>query len=784
MKLTDFCNAHSIAWFPIALEYSDAGKLQNNELKKKKTPRSIPHPFYNNRTPSCTDFKTLTKEQIANRQALANEPIACELLGLNAIAMDTRRIFQIDYDTPNFPPEYSLFYELSPWYASATKSYGKHVFIATDAPIETDRMKMYHTDEGDIELLANGWAYARLDAEVQNADGEILFQDAATLKNYFPKQSEPKYDTQLDAPAEKSQSKYLELLHLIGNKIKRDEWLKLTGWAVNHITKNEYLACIDDAYKSDGEKMWDDLALNPRNVSVYTIENIAKRVCPDKYKVWCKTHKRMITLDILNRGERDVCDFILEDLKRTLAYCRGKWIKFDPNTGLWKRNTTPNDRIVQAIQDAISELLSFLHGSLLNKSTDERNKINAQIEAVEAHRRRTGTGGYSSQCQRYIQAVLTDNDFYSKLDIIPYKIPFKNGLLNLETGELEKIEPDHFITATLNRNYRRPQEHHKTAVRDALFKICNCNPEHLDYYLSSLGYAFCGDASREQLFWSMYGATAANGKSTIFDALNIICPQLVSKLGSEFFELHESSRHKTFASFTGLTRLIFANEITKKKQDVDFIKQIADGGNISYNPLYADKYELRIGFKAFIISNNPLNFSNDNGIERRLRTCNFTSTFRDVEDEYAEQRIFKADKGMLTKLTTEWADALLDIIFEYANKYIHEKCLKPYPTEWKAENDEIVDVNNQFAEVLDLFEFHPTYAITKDELTEVLREHGITYNRIWFRGEIARFPKYNVSYNTQKVVRRNGKNTKGVWIGMRKKQDDVPVVEEEELIEE
>lgn len=784
MNILDFCNKHSIAWFPIALTFKNAGKMQNGETKIKKEIIPINHPAYNNKTPTCNDFKILTPAQLQARQLLASDKDARDMLGLNTIAIDTRRVFQIDYDTPNFPPEYSIFYDLSPWYASATKSYGKHVFITTDAVVEKDKLKMYGTEEGDIELLANGWAYASIDAEVQNPHDDILHQDAQTMQCYLPKAPEPKTVEVVGIPQEKSQSKYLELMKLIGNKIKRDEWLKLTGWAVNHITKSEYLDCIDEPYRQDGEKMWDDLALNRREISIYTIENIAKRTCPQKYKEWCETYKAMITLNILNKGEQDVCKYIAPTLKRTLIFCNGKWMAFNQNTKLWDMNVNPTALIIRAIQNEINARLAFLHSIIPNKSGEERTKMEGEVDDLNTHYRRATGGSYSAQCKRCLEHDLRDDDFYTKLNVCPYRIPFRNGMLNLQTGVLEQLEEEDYITCTLKRNYTPASEKTKAELKAELLKICNCNPEHLDYYLSILGYSFSGVASKEQLFWSIYGATAANGKSTVFEALRIICPELVSGLGSEFFEENEKQRHKTLNTLSGLTRIIFANELSKKKQDREFIKQIADGTTMSFNRMYGDKVELPIQFKAFIISNNILNFDNDNGIERRLRTCELTSSFRDVDADDLENRIFKVDRGFFSKLTGQWSDALLDIIFEYANQYFMEDKLKPYPTEWKAQNDEVIDMNNGFEDILNEFEFHPSYAITKDEMTAVFRERNMTYDRKVFMGEMKRYPKYKVTYDAKRKEKWNGKWISGVWVGMRKKQEEEIVIIEEELIEE
>lgn len=574
--------------------------------------------------------------------------------------------------------------------------------------------------------------------------------------------------------------KYIELMHLIGNKINRALWLKLTGWAVNHISKQQYLDFVDAAYIDEADKMWNDLYIAKREVSIFTIENIAKQVCPLKYKDWCKQHKKLITLEILERGERDVCEFVADKLNQVLIFCNNKWYAFNEKTHIWDYGCNPTAIIVRTIQDEISLLLAYLHTLLPTLSGEERTKIEKSIDKVRKHYSTVTGGSYSNQCKKCLEYILCDNEFYKKLNKVPFKIPFKNGIYHLDTKTfVPKIEADDFISATLQRNYTIAAQSDIDAVRAELLKICNCNETHLEYYLSVLGYAFCGVAHKEQAFWSFYGATASNGKSTIFDALAKICPELVSHIESKFFEDDEKTRHKTLDTLTSLTRIIYANELNKKKQDREFIKQIADGTHIPYNRMYANKVDLNVNFKAFIISNNILNFDNDNGIARRIRTCEFTSSFSQDEStiEDIPNRVFKADKDFPVKLQTVWSDALLNLIFDYSFKYCEENKLKTYPTEWKEENNNVIASNNIYAEIFENeFEYAADFYVHKNEIADILKErYNITYSQKEFLGELKRFPKYKVKYEPQMVKKVFGRCVKGWWVGMKCKQLDIDI---------
>lgn len=774
-SIIDFCNSKNILWFPIMLTINATEKLQNGETKFKKDL------VFSRYMPKSTDFDNLPVETILARQSL----LKTHRNEFNAIAIDCRKYYQVDYDTPDFPEDLNDFIHANPFYRSATKSYGKHVFIEARVPHINDRHVIYETEQGDVEILTK-WSWASLDAVVENTHRPIIYYTPDEMEDYGckpqPKQKTKTTTTTTNVEYGKN-DKYIELMHHVMDAIKPkagvyDDWLKLTGWAVNHITREQFLEKIDEDYLQQTEKMWDDFASCPREISIFAIENLAKKHCRDKYKEWCKTYKKMISLDILRKGENDVCEFVSKKLRETLIFCNNKWYGFNINTRIWDIGINPTALIIKSIQDEISILRSYIDDSLPNKSGEDRIKAEKEIEELNKFYRQVTGGSYSSQCKKCLEYFLADNQFYKKLNNLPYRIPFKNGIYNLKTKTLEHdIQADDYISSTLQRNYTPSTEQERNLLKEELLKICNCNHIHLDYYLSILGYSMCGVAYKEQTFWSMYGPTASNGKSTVFDALHDICPELIYSVSSDFFEENQKTRHKTIDTFSSLTRIIYANELTKKKQDKEFIKQMADGTTISYGQMYGNKVDLPVNFKCFVISNNLLNFDNDNGIERRLKTCEFTSSFHvdNTVDDFSS-RIFKPNKDFPTDLRGKWSNALLDLIFEYSYHYANENKLKSYPVEWDRENKLVVSSNNIYKDIFDNeFEYGEDYMIHKDDMTRILQQHGIIYKQKEFLGELKRFPcyinVYNIRYDCQKQDYSTGKKLKGFWIGMREKQD-------------
>ena len=93
----------------------------------------------------------------------------------------------------------------------------------------------------------------------------------------------------------------------------------------------------------------------------------------------------------------------------------------------------------------------------------------------------------------HLQCFLKDNEFIYKLDDKKYFIAFKNGLYNIKVTD--------YLTETIPYNYNDSNDEDKQKVRDIIYEICNCNEEHLEYYLSILGFSMIGDPEKEK---SMY----------------------------------------------------------------------------------------------------------------------------------------------------------------------------------------------------------------------------------------------------------------------------------------
>lgn len=513
---------------------------------------------------------------------------------------------------------------------------------------------------------------------------------------------------------EKRNDKYTELvLNVIKNektvngnwKIDYSIWIKICwilkscGYSKDVFEKYN----IETENQKNGNDLWKKTKVTDNIDVIYELQNIAKTINPHGYKDWLVKHNEYLTLEILDKGENDIAKFISKFICDEIVYCKNEWYYCDSKTNLWKYTKEPSAYITTKIQNKINESLQCVLIKLENyENEEEKKKLEEQKIKYSTHYKNVCKSSNSNQIIKYLKTYVANEEFHELLDVALYKIAYKNGTLDLKTMKFKKgFEKSDYITKTIPFDYEKPSSEDVAVVRKILKKICNYNESHLEYYLSSLGYAFTGDSQREQIFNYFVGQTASNGKSMPFETLEFLMPNYVKKGTPDILDKGADVR-KEIATWRGIL-LLWINELSTKKKDEDFIKALADGTNHKYNRLYStESIMMKIGFKIFCVSNNSLNIKVDPGVTRRFKLAEFVSQFKDEykQDDF-EKLEFKLDKDLSEKLKTTYKHAFLYLIFSYSNQYYIDKCLKPYPIEWDNEAKQTLADNDKFKEWFD-----------------------------------------------------------------------------------
>ena len=548
--------------------------------------------------------------------------------------------------------------------------------------------------------------------------------------------------------------------HFIG----MDDWMKIAGI----LKSNKYGLNVLQQYTGDGnpktKEIWDGFGDKPYNI--YGLNNIAKKINPIGYRAWLTKWNQLIPLDTLERGETDIAKFIKPFLINELKYSSGTWWNFDNKKSIWAEIDDPTFVFTVAIQDKINETYEDYKrqvGLCDINDKDRMDRLNKIVPKIMKFYQQAGKGGFTNQMKKNLMVLLNEDGFEKGLDCGLYRQVYENGVLDLKTMEFRQgLRYDDFVSNPLPFEYKLPTEEQSDFVRKVLKQICNWNVKHLDYLLSVLGYAMTGDSSKEQLFFNMVGATASNGKSLLMESLQTIIPQYVNSTENTFLD-KGADIGKAVCGWNGL-KILWVNELSKKKKDADILKNIADGTQFKYRQIYKKKVQnMNIGFKFMSVSNNSLDVDADEGIKRRLRVMEFDSQFKDefIVDDY-QRREFKKDSTLMQKMTGEYKHALLHLIYEKSKDYFINKKLADYPVEWQEESNQVIEDNEGFKNWFDdNCEIGWHRCVNKKAFDDMFKTALSGYK---LKDELKKF-KAGIKYDCQRRESNGGKQLKGFWVG-------------------
>jgi phage/plasmid-associated DNA primase len=553
------------------------------------------------------------------------------------------------------------------------------------------------------------------------------------------------------------EDEYNVLLSIVIQNIKtksgnRNTWIKICNWCINHLNLNGLLKHIDSVFELETITMWNSLLPNNKGCSVYLLESIAKEECITDYKDWCKQYKfknsKILSDEVLSRGSSALADCIKDILFTNLKLCNEKWIMFNKDTNLWGEVKEPAKYIMNVVYKCIDATTANISKkisdeddddvlTILRKKSENFNKLYSKFDS----------SGYYSMLIKNLKGCLVDNEFAEKLDRNPYLMAFKNGIMNLRTKIFRcRLRYSDYITKTINFNYE-PADATKTDFLKnvVLKKICNWNDEHLNYYLSVMGYALIGHAELEKAMWYMVGAKGNNGKTMFLDVLTTVLGCYVMKGNSQLLEDGNTKLHKHIAMLKGY-RLVYLDEFRKgKKMDEKVMKELADGKTYQNEVLFGTQEKINIDCKIITISNHKQVFESDGGVENRFREIQHNSTFTNtiIEDDY-DKLNFKMDTTLPEKLKNNYKNEIVNLMIDYAYNYcVNGMC--NMPNEFVEATNETLNMNNKFKTEFEencemdtssktgkafIKELEKIFGLSKKELIYELRDKmGFKYNK-------------------------------------------------------
>ncbi len=344
------------------------------------------------------------------------------------------------------------------------------------------------------------------------------------------------------------------------------------------------------------------------------------------------------------------------------------------------------------------DLLEF-YGELVRLQDKRRQEIEKEqglksddwVEANDAYklyyRKQKKIGDYTTlhniyKSVKYILQDMPELEF-DESDIQNDYLHYKNGKLNISTGEFSKRTIEDFVAHRINYDYvDAVSEEIYNYVKTVFLKF---EPEEDKHklimqwiYYSLTGY------THEQKFMHFWGPTAENGKSTLLKILRLCFPNYVSQIDARVLCKSEQQRDKSleFIANNRALRLGYTEELGTKSIDEGFVKEFVDGEPIEFKKMYASKQVFKHKVKLTNCSNFELQSDQDEGVKRRAIIYECKSKFIDINSQYArdtnwqgeddwENRIFKKDPLLSVRFhEDEYKIATIKYIMTFKNSKI------------------------------------------------------------------------------------------------------------------
>ena len=542
-----------------------------------------------------------------------------------------------------------------------------------------------------------------------------------------------------------------------------DDWRNV-GLCMRWITTFQHFETFSKINKEKYDKketvdLWNSIHEKYEAMNLGTLFSYAKDYNKDKYNLY---FNYFIPLNKMSKGALTIAECICPKLERHLKWSNEKWFMFYKKTNLWMETKEPSHIIVQmihkhidySIQIKINERAKCEDAEQQKSITDEITKYSKMYSEVDK-------SGFYAMITKHLKTILYDSEFYYKLDNNPYKIAFQDGIYDMRENKFYKGYSDYdYLTKTIPFKYNEPTQEHMDFVKNVIYKICNCNQSHMDYYLGALGQAMLGDAELEKALYFCVGVGGNNGKTLIFEALSDIMPNYVSKIERKTFEKGYQKAHKHLAGTKGM-RIVYVEEMSTKEQDIERLKEVADGKGVKNEILFSTDELLNIMFKLFCLGNGNPNMKSDGGIGNRYRQLCHNSKFNKetTEDNY-ENLDFIQDKTLASKLKGEYKYALIQLLLDAGHLYTKTNTLI-IPDEFEEaianaleSNDEVKMWFNDYCEYGD--DFKCSKKELEDNISKPFRE---------IQNEIQRITNFKYD-RTMKY-----KNNRGGFKGFRIKTD-------------
>jgi len=542
------------------------------------------------------------------------------------------------------------------------------------------------------------------DTIISLGDDDAIIKQIDIVENPFCKNENPDfYEKCLN------DDKIIELGNIIDLNYldEYNDWTRIV-WSLR--SKSEKYKSIardiskrSNKYDDSGfNSVWDGYHKN--DITIGTFYNYCKMSNKSAYNLICTKYNTSKYISVKDLDDVYKCSQIIApDLKNTLILCKENWYVLDYETQLWKKIKEPTYYIISEIRKYIDYSNAQIAIKMIGIDGEEKEKLILMQKEYLKYYTKINANGYISMCVKILRAQLVNDLFEDALDTMPNIMAFQNGIMDLKTKVFRYgIKGDDNLTDTIKYDWTPPNLVKTEFVKSVLKKILNNNEEHMEYYLSVIGYSFIGMPQLEKSLYFMIDGTdngkGDNGKTFFFDIMNALMPYYVYKSKGSLLEEGNAKVHKQLCMTKG-KRLVWLDEFSTKKTNAVLLKEIADGKTIENEVMFGTSESINILYKMFILSNHiPKVDPKEEAVYNRYKQISFGSHFDrsgNRKEENPGNLLFIADCYLSDKLKNEYYNEIFGLIIDYASKYYETK-LPKIPEKFYKDAKETKMKNDEF----------------------------------------------------------------------------------------
>jgi phage/plasmid-associated DNA primase len=370
---------------------------------------------------------------------------------------------------------------------------------------------------------------------------------------------------------------------------------------------------------------------------------------------------------------------------------------------------------------------------------------------------------------------------------------FKNGCVDLKTGEFRERKRDDYVSKCLSYNYKPRSDvaHHIPLLEKALKQF---QPEEKQYGLMQCWYGYCMTGHTKERKWLMQiGYDGNNGKSARYKIHQKCFPIYATSFAKETFSKGNKQRDRELSKLLdGAFRVAFVEELDLNQLDASLLKLFADdNANLPTRRLYKEGQLVPIHAKLTVIGNNDFNLPDaDDSTKNRVITQEYNSKFVDKtkHKENPKKHIYYEDKNFLNMLAEDDIKiAYFHILIDYCKEWYHKGLFIP-----KKNEDFRNKVFNDYDEFGSIFD--DNFELTQNENDRVSKKQVVErINSVKNYGWTTILRKckqkkiqyeckkqYTVSVFDSITGNTQKKRVKGWFFGIKVKQNTSAISEEEE----